>query len=250
MIYTITRMRHPADDDQQAAAIEMLHQYGKVSRERSFLIVKESLTAHKRSEPVNIEVNIPDGITFGCMRELELYFDFVKGSFFTGPITITITLKKILDGVKLDDARETLKNYAELEDSHAIFIVRAVSNGNSMAVKVRHGISVGAIKKIREHFEMLDHKGSPGNLTVHGTAKDHSGRAAQQKPTMNLKLWTVEYHVGVPTTEPRTALILAETSEVAVAAISRNIKIKEMVKVIEVEGPFVNGHILTNWMIG
>lgn len=248
MIYTITRMRHPADDNQQASAIEMLHQYGKVSRERSFLIVKESLTAYKRSEPVNIEVNIPDGIAPGCMRELELYFDFVKGSFFTGPITITITLKKILDGVKLDDARETLKNYAELEDSHAIFIVRAVSNGNSMAVKVRHGISVGAIKKIREHFEMLDHKGSPGKPYGYVDAKDHSGGVAQQKPTVNLKLWTVKYYIkGNPL--KITALVLAETSEIAGETLWSITTVAEIIMVTEVKGPFVNGHLLTRSMV-
>lgn len=244
MKYIITSLVDPFDVKLRSDARATLQAYGKLSWDYAANVVDELFMKATNNKAAAIEVDLPDHISRGCMREFHLYLNMVVGyNVPSEPAMITFKLIKLIDTGDHIEAVKTLRDFAELDPDHALSVTKDVAAGHPTEIEVRHSISIGAVKKIREHFEMLDHRGITNKQTGRAVVT-----ATQKKAAVALKLWTIRYLVRGNPLEI-LALVLAETPLVASESLMKRAAVNEIVLVTEVEGPFVNGHVLTKSMV-
>lgn len=256
MKYTITALVDPFDATLRSDARETLRAYGKLSLDHATSVVDELFLHALTGKQTAIEVDLPNGISPDCLREFHLYLNMAPSNLVSAhsatlSYMITFKLLKMVRSGDYTNSVKTLQDYAELDEMHAMAVTKDVAAGHLTEIEVRRSIGIGAVKKIREHFKMLDHLGRDGSQVSDYTPAGQAIRSnvsQKKKAPVKLKLWTIKYQVKESPLKI-IALVLAETPLVASQALMKHVTVEEIVLVTEVEGPFDNGHILTRSML-
>lgn len=126
------------------------------------------------------------------------------------------------------DAIDALKSIAKMDTVVAVHVVDVVTIGINTSVKLPDTIDRDDLKQLGRYFEIRTEAGSP----ITTVAEIH------------LKLWEVQFIRDNPRTSG-TALVLAETKEIAENGIIGSVVVHGSVNATEVQGPFINGQVLT-----
>lgn len=126
------------------------------------------------------------------------------------------------------DAIDALKAIGKMDTPSAVNIVSTVTNGTNTFVNLPAGIDGDDLKHLGRYFEIRTEAGTPLTTVAE----------------IQLKLWEVQFIRDNPRTSG-TSLVLAETKEIAENGIIASVVVHGSVNATEVQGPFINGQVLT-----